>query len=550
MTLKIRKILLLTFFILTIFIGGFSFIESFAMTEEEKYWSEVSINDSFMDDELIVVLNNTNSKNYKKYKIKDFKEINCIDVVDLTNSYQKLNKQKKVGNIKLEDRDSFRRILKLKLGYKSKYYVLECMKTLMQRDDVICVEPNLYIESETCSVVNDYYYNNNYNNNNGININQWAIDDIKLPQAWTITDYLIKDTVLVGIADAGVQAVNNDMEYKPIDLVDNVNMDLGIDLTSNVGNKSYLNPYDKHGTMIAGIIAAKRNNYHGIVGVCETASIVSLKLDLNRTDDQTNLLASDLCEILDYAAENNIFIINCSFGNSVFSYSMRTAISNFPGLVICSAGNNFVDTDFNKHYPSCYSCSNIISVGALNSDGLLFSNGDYGSNYGFVSVDIFAPGQNIISTDLDNSYYCSSGTSYAAPHVAGAAALLLSIASYYEEGTLTMSDIKNIILSSATQTSNLANKCVSKGKLNIEAAVKMIHTHNNSYEYEYYNDEYHKCKCSCSHFYLAEHEWTNISANANQLYAYKPVESLLMCVKCEVTKLANTLNEIISMEDL
>ncbi|MEZ4753170.1 MAG: S8 family serine peptidase [Bdellovibrionota bacterium] len=107
----------------------------------------------------------------------------------------------------------------------------------------------------------------------------------------------------------------------------------------------------------------------------------------------------------------------------LFKHFTRDGRSNELGLIfVAAAGNDALDTDSFPHYPSNYPNENIVSVAALNEEGHLASF----SNYGWASVDIAAPGDNVLSTVLNHGYESLRGTSMATPHVSGALAVLLS----------------------------------------------------------------------------------------------------------------------------
>ena len=126
---------------------------------------------------------------------------------------------------------------------------------------------------------------------------------------------------------------------------------------------------------------------------------------------------------IDFATNEDIPILNFSGGGTDNHKGVKTAIENYPGLFVCSSGNENQNNDLIDHFPSNYKFSNLISVGAMDSDGTRY----YLSNYGAKSVDIFAPGFSILSTyptnlykstDLNNiavGYKLMSGTSMATP---------------------------------------------------------------------------------------------------------------------------------------
>lgn len=186
---------------------------------------------------------------------------------------------------------------------------------------------------------------------------------------------------------------------------------------------------------VGGIIGAAGNNSIGVSGVCWNITLVPLQV----VNSEGSFPIDDVIEAINYATNNNIPILNYSGGGYNYNFAYEQAIKNYPGLFICSTGNGRdhdnnpntsnvpVDTDITPHYPSSFPLSNIISVAnTTNSDTLSSS-----SNYGDTTVDLAAPGTGILSTyptSLTSSGYKSlSGTSMAAPHVTGVAALMKSI---------------------------------------------------------------------------------------------------------------------------
>lgn len=494
---------------------------------EEKYYYRNFGDTNFTNDEVIVVLNEKESLNFRRYTKNDFKEINCKKVIDITENYRNLLKVNSSINSK------FRRILMLKMNSNNKENVLYSIEKLIKRSDVVSAEPNFIIKNELMSAPNDYYYNNSYYDGNN-SIYQWAIDDTELIEAWNVTDCFEKNFVNVGIIDSGIEYTNN---HEHEDLFGNVNTALSNDFTNNSFNHWNIDSED-HGTRVAGIIAAERGNGLGIAGVSDYAKVVSLKINTRESNQEK--VVTEFCNAFSYATSYNIPILNCSFGYDFYSNSMKTAIDNYPGLVICAAGNSKSNVDVNNVYPACYNCDNIISVGAIDMNGNIWNSSSLeyvGSNFGVNNVDIFAPGDNIISTSSDGSYDCDSGTSYAAPYVAGAAALLLSMADHYEQGTITTSMLKNILLSTGTPISTLTGKCSTGTKLNIFNAIKTIHEHD--LYYDFYNDLYHYYYCNdCSYAGYEEHIWEIQGLNSYEIYDAKIIKPLpQICKLCNTTKI-------------
>ncbi|MEG3656167.1 S8 family peptidase [Arenibacter palladensis] len=211
---------------------------------------------------------------------------------------------------------------------------------------------------------------------------------------------------------------------------------------------------ESHGTHVAGIIAAKRNNSLGANGVAENVEIMSIRAVPNGDEYD-----KDIALGIRYAVDNGAKIINGSFGkayspNAEWVYDAIKYAADNDVLFVHAAGNSGEDLDDpnNPNFPNDQInngpeiADNVITVGALTSK--------YGSemvasfsNYGLINVDVFAPGDDIYSTMPNNEYDFQGGTSMAAPAVAGVAAL---IRSFYPK--LTASQVKAILLNSGLTT--------------------------------------------------------------------------------------------------
>ncbi len=211
---------------------------------------------------------------------------------------------------------------------------------------------------------------------------------------------------------------------------------------------------ESHGTHVAGIIAAERNNGLGANGVANNVEIMSLRAVPNGDEYD-----KDIALAIRYAADNGASIINCSFGkafspNAEWVYDAIRYAADKDVLIVHAAGNDALDLDDkdNTNYPNDHKigdtefADNVITVGALNNT--------YGSemvasfsNYGSMNVDVFAPGGGIYSTMPGSKYKFQGGTSMAAPAVSGIAAL---IRSYFPD--LSASEVKHILMDSGLST--------------------------------------------------------------------------------------------------
>ncbi len=182
---------------------------------------------------------------------------------------------------------------------------------------------------------------------------------------------------------------------------------------------------DGHGTHVAGTIAASLDGT-GTVGVAPGVSIMALKF----IDDGWTCGTDDLAiAAIDYAASFGVPIINASWGGPQPSTVLDAAIADSGALFVAAAGNGSQDLDKpsgDRYYPASSTLPNVLAVAAIDQSGRLASF----SNYGAATVDLAAPGTNILSTypadfDCPNPCYAwSAGTSMAAPHVSGVAALV------------------------------------------------------------------------------------------------------------------------------
>lgn len=299
--------------------------------------------------------------------------------------------------------------------------------------------------------------------------------DIDAPEAWDRGTG--SSSVVVGIIDTGVDYTHpelvqnmwtNNAELTGVRGVDDdgngyVDDIYGADAVNRDGD-----PMDDqgHGTHVAGTIGAKGNNSSGVVGVSWDVKIMALKFLSSGGYGST----SGAIDCLEYALwmKNrgvNIRLTSNSWGGGGFSQALRDAIAattNAGMLFIAAAGNDATNNDVVPHYPSSYDLGRIIAVASTDRSDAL----SYFSCYGATSVDLAAPGSDILSTLPNDRYASYSGTSMATPHVAGAAALLWSL-----NPDKTADDIKEVLMSSVDVIASQGGKSVSEGRLNVGRAV-------------------------------------------------------------------------------
>ncbi|WP_432663363.1 S8 family serine peptidase [Wukongibacter baidiensis] len=212
-----------------------------------------------------------------------------------------------------------------------------------------------------------------------------------------------------------------------------------------------------HGTHIAGIIAATKDNEKGIAGSAPEAKIMPLKVF-----DNGVAYTSDIIEAIEYAGDMGAKIVNCSWGGFNENPALREAIEGNNMLFVCAAGNKGLNIEAFPLYPAAYNSENIISVASTNKDGNLSIFSNYGENL----VQVAAPGEEILSTLPGNNYGKMSGTSMAAPFVSAEAALIIST---YEN--ITLGEIKGKIIESSDKLPSLVGRVYEGNRINAKNAV-------------------------------------------------------------------------------
>ncbi len=352
------------------------------------------------------------------------------------------------------------------------------LKRLNENQKVAYAAPNLPISTSTSP--NDPYYSYLWALHNIGQDGGTIGDDIGMESVWS---------VLTGSSDIIVAIVDTGIDYNHEDLAANMwinpgeipNNNIDDDHNGYVDDYYGYNFYDYnndpmddffHGTHVAGTIGAVGDNGIGVTGINWHVKLMAVKF-LNSSGSG---YLSDAIPAIEYAVDNGAKILNNSWGfnsgapipsdyTQEIYQPLRDAIkyADDHGVIfVAAAGNSGVDSDENANYPSAYSVQNIISVAATDRN----DNLAYFSNWGKISVDLGAPGVDIWSsfpTWYANPPYASiSGTSMATPHVAGAAAMV-----WANNTNLSHRQVINRILQGVSPNSDLANKSVTGGRLNL-----------------------------------------------------------------------------------
>jgi cell wall-associated protease len=278
----------------------------------------------------------------------------------------------------------------------------------------------------------------------------------------TIAEFLDEFAVYLEQVKEGVEHYETAVEYG-YNLEFNSRTIVGDD-PNNLYEKGYGNndvegPDAKHGTHVAGIIAANRNNDLGIRGIANNVRIMSVRAVPNGDERD-----KDVANAIIYAVDNGAKIINMSFGKSfspqkeAVDKAVKYAESKGV-LIIHAAGNDSKDLDSQPNFPTRQFIKkgdkkgdvapNWIEVGASAASEEVGFIGSF-SNYGKKSVDLFAPGVEIYSTTPDNTYEDLQGTSMACPATAGVAAIIMS---YFPE--LSAVQVKQLLLQSTRKFDGL-----------------------------------------------------------------------------------------------
>ncbi len=300
------------------------------------------------------------------------------------------------------------------------------------------------------------------------NLSNGSDADIDAPEAW---DYNTGScTVTVAIADTGIDTSHPDLGanlwINPNEVAGNGVDDDGNGFVDDVHGANFVNgsgnPNDDHGhgTHVAGTIGAVGFNQTGVIGVSPRVRLMGLKF----LDGDGFGTTADAIQAIQYASSKGANVINASWGGGGYEQALRDAIAATSAVFVAASGNSGMNNDIFPSYPANFNLPNIISVGATDANDAVAGY----SNYGRSTVDLAAPGSNILSS-VPGGYSSFSGTSMAAPHVSGAAALLLA-----SRPDASASMVRDAMMASVDVTSGTAGLVASGGRLNINGALHAL----------------------------------------------------------------------------
>ena len=300
--------------------------------------------------------------------------------------------------------------------------------------------------------------------------------DIKATGAWDVSTG--SRSTVVGVVDTGIDYNHPDLAANvwsaPAAFTVNIG---GLLITCAAGTHGFnainntCNPLDdnNHGSHTSGTIGATGNNAVGVVGVNWLASIMGAKfLDASgsgSTAGAINAIEFAIQAKAIFGANANVRVLSNSWGGGGFSRALLDEINkaNANGMLfVAAAGNNGANNDITPFYPATYNAPNVVAVAATDNNDMLASF----SNFGATTVDLGAPGVDVLSTTRNNTYSYFSGTSMATPHVAGAAALVLSTCSLDTAG------VKSNLLNNVDTLGSLTGRVLTNGRLNVNKAIR------------------------------------------------------------------------------
>jgi subtilase family serine protease len=302
--------------------------------------------------------------------------------------------------------------------------------------------------------------------------------DIGATEAWNLSTG--STATVVGVVDTGIDYTHPDLAQNMWSAPAPFTVTIGgLPIACPEGTHGFdaiamtCNPMDdhNHGTHVAGTIGASGDNGVGVVGVNWTTQLMGLKF----LDASGSGTVADAVKAIQFAIQvkqafagtggADIRVLSNSWAGGGFSQALMDAVNEANAadmLFVAAAGNSSTSNDAVPTYPASLDAPNVVAVGATtNTDSLAWF-----SNYGAASVDLAAPGVDILSTTIGDTYAFASGTSMAAPHVSGAAALVLS------QCALDTAQLKATLVGSTRGVSSLVSLVATGGRLDVDSAMQ------------------------------------------------------------------------------
>jgi len=361
----------------------------------------------------------------------------------------------------------------------SRFFDTEALLAFLRADPrVLYAEPNYILRANL--VPNDPSFGSLWGlDNTGqtiLDVAGTAGAHISARLAWDISTG--SRATVVGVVDTGIDYTHPDLAANVWSAPTSFTVTIGgTAITCAAGTHGFnainktCNPQDdhSHGTHVAGTIGAVGNNGVGVAGVNWTASIMGAKfLDASGSGSTANAINAIDFTIQAkqiFGAGANVRVLNNSWGGGGFSQALLDAINQANTnniLFVAAAGNSGTNNDTTPSYPASYAAPNVVAVAATNNNDGLASFSSYGLN----SVHLGAPGVDVASTIPANQYAYFSGTSMASPHVAGAAALVLSVCALDTAG------VKSNLLSNVDPIGSMTGVTTTGGRLNVNKAIR------------------------------------------------------------------------------
>ncbi len=433
--------------IICIFIQLCSF-SAFAVSENDNITASDTL--EYVDGEIIVMTNYyVAPENYNYNDISMFHGIEITSIEPLFNNATEAD----IANYADKSGNCFPYLITI----TEEYDINDAIETLNEDSQIIISDKNYIIESEYTETVTSSSSGNTRSASSDMTAQQWALDYLEMESVWA-SGFTGSDDVVVAIIDDNFGLNHEDLQF------DTANAYNATERNTNIPCS------DSHGNMVSGIIGAEYGNDIGIDGICQNVTILPIVME----EEVLDVFIHALC----YAIEKNTKVIVCSlylpFGCDPL---IVNGIANAQVLVVTAAGNYAVEGNGSIGRDMIYetnvtaSCNNSpywIVAGASNSSGEKWISSNYSKTY----CDLLAPGQDILSTAL-TGYATESGTSFAAPHLAAACALIMGTATH-----LTALEVKNIILNNVDVVDGFDDYCVTGGILSIKNAVDAIYAEN------------------------------------------------------------------------